>query len=183
MLMTPEVLQHKGQRIRHELKIQEIREKHGNAAASSADLTFGAPYFGRFPIDTDCIGTICNPSLWEKVKMPENMPHPTINPVWDFEMPESCQGMGWHYHEWLFMLIKVESNQGWPAGKNEYTVIYSPIEELYTLETDNKGIFVEGEKVGFVKYPQSRDYDLWMLLNPNQESLDEIEIYYQDNEE
>lgn len=175
--ITPEILQKKGIMLKRELQIKELKEKHGNAAASSAEIFITGGYFGRFPIDVACIGTICEPKLWSNAKIPGNLPHPKTNPVWNFDMPKNYQPMKYNYGDWLFTLIKIESKYGWPAGNNEYSVIYSPIDELYTL--DSKELFVPGKKVGIVEYPTSHGYDLWMLLNPNQEGLDEIKTYYE----
>lgn len=185
--ITPEILNAKLHREQIQAEIKEIEKDVGPATARSASI-FTHAYFGRFPVDVNCIGTICDASLWPIAKMPEDMPHPHINPVWDFEMPESCQGMGYHYWNWLFMLVKVELNHGYPASNDEYSVIYSAIDELYVLDTINlphtedekvnKEIFVPGTRVGLVQYPTSSGHDAWIMSNPDQESLDQIEIHY-----
>lgn len=186
--ITDEIMKRKLQNMQHDIKIKRIREQHGNMAASMAG-DFRGPYLGRYPVDLDCIGVICDPTEWHKVKMPEDMPHPTINPVWDFNMPESCRHMGASSDDYLFMLIKVESNNGWPAKDNEYSVIYSPNDELLTLGKvqashygwggeEEEELFVPGKRVGFAKYPTPHGYDLWMLPDPCQEFMDEIEEWY-----
>ena len=192
--LTKSIIQKRLQKLAHEENIENIKNQHGNYMASMAG-DFSNRYTSSYPGDFDCIGTIAYPIHWPLVTMPPGTKHPKVNPVWDFNMPDECQGMGEHYNEWLFMLIELESENGWPTNlntdKKEYNVIFSPIEELYTLGNamesihgyrgdSDKELFTVGRRVGFVKYPTSRNYDLWMFLDPSQESIDEMEKYYEE---
>ena len=191
MQISKSILQKRLQKVRHEEEIERIREKHGNMAASMTG-DFSNCYTSKYPDDFDCIGTITDPKEWARMTMPGDATHPIINPVWDFNMPEDQRPISCNDDEYLFMLIKMESENGWKSKANQYSVIFSPIDELFTLGKASEQIpeldegfdndielFIPGERVGFVKYPTSRNYDLWMFLSPSQTSIDLMEKCYE----
>lgn len=147
-------------------------------------------YTHTYPDDFYTIGTIAPHDIWKQIDIAEVKDNiPDTNPVWDYPLPDEFhRGMGYHYYEWFLIIIEVEQEHGHQAKKKNYEMTVSPSEELCTInagfqlkdrEKLDRDLFVPGERVGFVKEPTSQGYDLWLIHNPSQASLNEIEEVHQ----
>ena len=176
MEITRSIIEKKIQNTKYEKEVEEIRRKEGNFMASMVG-DFGAPYTGKFPDDIDIMGTIADPKRWLEEQsrewyetlFPDEPEVPTDNPIWT---------------DHLTMLLEVTHNNGWPYKEPKLHIIHTPIDEIYTLEAIEPGedidkdLYTPGATIGFLKYPTSSGYDLWLFYNPSQEHIDVMEENY-----